>query len=261
MHPKIFRRKLQTRNYTNSWFILLVVLLLTFSSCNKKFLDVFDRETTLVVDDVEFEYLSSKAKIDYVSKNNSVSATANIRIQKDSVIWISLSPGLGIEAARVLVTIDSLVLIDKINKVYFNYNYDTLSKKLDFHLNYALIESVIVGNLIYPYEREKLIKSPKTYAYGQQQGNFVFENFIGVVSKKLERIAVMDTLSKNTVSVEYSDFQLVNEEVFPFQINALLSYVDDSNRKTSVNIEYKQTQIEEKPLKFPFNIPQRYELQ
>ncbi|MFY0607263.1 MAG: DUF4292 domain-containing protein [Cyclobacteriaceae bacterium] len=250
---------MQTRNYTNSWTLLLVVLLFTLTSCNKKFSNIFDRETTLVVDDSQFEFLSSKAKINYASKKNSISGTANIRIQKDSIIWISLSPGLGIEAARLLVTNDSLVLIDKINKVFFNYGYDSLSKRLDFRLSYDLIESVIVGNLLYPYSKESLIKNSKTYAYSQQQGTYLFENFIGIESKKLERISVLDTTSSNTVTVDYENFQLVDEEVFPFQINALLSYVGDSNKETTVNIEYKQTQISEKPLKFPFNIPQRYE--
>jgi len=244
----------------NSRVGILILALAALTGCNKKLSGIFDRNTTkLVVNDVRFDYLSSKAKIDYESDVQSVSGTANIRIKKDSIIWISLSPGLGIEAARVQVTEDSVVLLDKVNKAYYIYDFPSLSKKLKFDLNYHLVESVVLGNLIYPYDREKVVKNPKSFAYNQQHSQFYFENFIGVESMKLEKIQVTDTLTKNTISVNYADFQLVEEEIFPFLIDAVLSYSDKKTSPVKVNIEYKQTAIEKKPLKFPFNIPQRYE--
>lgn len=260
MFPKTLKRKLQKRNYTNSRFWVLVVTLILLAGCNKKFSNIFDRNNSrLVVNNVSFDYLSSKAKIDYDSENQHVSGTANIRVGKDSVIWISLSPGLGIEAARVLITRDSVCFIDKVNKVYGIYDYKTLSQKLKFDLNYSLVENVIIGNLIYPYDREKIARTTKMYSYDQQHGQFYFENEIGSASMKLEKIQVTDTLSKNSISVNYSDFQLVEEEIFPFLINAQLNYADTESEPVKVSIEYKQTTVEKKPLKFPFNIPQRYE--
>lgn len=251
---------MQTGSYTNSWFRVLLLSLIILTSCNKKLTNIFDRNTTnLVVDDVQFEYLSSRAKIKYDSESQSISGTANIRIHKDSLIWLSLSPGLGIEAARILVTRDSLVMLDKVNKTYSIYDFQELSKSLDFELNYGLVEAVILGNLVYPYERERLIKSSKSYLYSQQQGSFYFENYIGTRTKKLEKIQVKDTLTSNTISVNYSDFQLVDEEIFPFQIDARLDYQKKATDPVEVAIEFKQTEIEKKPLKFPFNIPQRYE--
>ena len=34
--------------------------------------------------------------------------TLNVRMARDSVIWMSISPALGVEAARVLLTPDSV---------------------------------------------------------------------------------------------------------------------------------------------------------
>lgn len=238
----------------------LLVALILLSGCNKKFSDIFVRNSTrLTVNDAEFDFLSAKAKIDFESDKDNVSATANIRIQKDSVIWISLSPGLGIEAARVLISKDSVCIVDKINKVYMSYNFLELSQKFDFDLNYGLVESVILGNLIYPYDREKVVKTSATYAYNQQHGNFYFENFIGAKTMKLEEVRVLDTVSNNSFSVNYSDFQFVEDQVFPFKIAARLTHKDTSKGDTKVKIEFKQTNIEKKPLKFPFNVPQKYE--
>ncbi len=76
---------------------------------------------------------------------------------------------------------------------------------------------------------------------------------------KLEKLQVVDTATKNTISVNYGDFQLVEEQVMPFGIDAELRYKMEKKDPTQIEILYKQVQIENKPLKFPFNIPQKYE--
>ena len=78
---------------------------------------------------------------------------------------------------------------------------------------------------------------------------------------KLEKLMVYDTVSQNTVSVKYGNFQLVEDEIFPFKIIARLEYEDQLKSSTQVSIELMKVTIEKKPLKFPFNIPQKYERQ
>ena len=39
------------------------------------------------------------------------SFTLNVRMAKDSVIWMSISPALGVEAARILLTPDSVQVL------------------------------------------------------------------------------------------------------------------------------------------------------
>lgn len=241
------------------WGCLLFVLVL-LSGCNRKLSDIFDRNTgRLMVRDVTFEQLSAKAKIDFDSKESGLSGTANIRIRRDSIIWVSLSPGLGIEAARVLITNDSIFVLDKVHKEYQQIGLNELSERFDFDINFQLIQAVVLGNLIYPYDREKVVRSASGFTYNQQQGSFYFENIIGAKTMKLEKLQVTDTVSENTFSVNYREFQLVEEQILPFEIAAELRYKDRSKDPTRIDIEYKQAQIEKKPLKFPFNIPQKYE--
>lgn len=239
----------------------LFVSLVLFTGCNRKITNIFYRSGgNLVVNDFDFEYLSAKTKVDFESQKNSVSGVANIRIQKDSVIWVSFSPGLGIEAVRVLITRDTVFYLDKINKEYAGLNFRDLSQKFDFDLNFQLVQSVILGDLIYPYDREKVVKTSSFYSYNRQEGIFNFENYIGSRTMKLEKVQVKDTVSGNSISVNYSEFQLLEGQVFPFNIFARLDYNEQSRESTRIDIEFKQAQIEKKPLKFPFNVPQKYEL-
>lgn len=243
----------------SKWLPLLIIVSIALTSCNKKLKDIFSRNTgELVVDDFEFDYFTSKAKIDFESENKNLSFTANIRMQKDSVIWMSLSPALGIEAARVLITPDTISFINKVDKVYSIYSFRELSDKFKFDLDFRLVQAVILGNLIYPYDKEKVSKRTNYYTYRQIKKQYFFENNIGARSMKLEKVNVKDSISGNSIGVSYGDFQLVQDQPFPFAIDAKL-VKKASDDHTEVEIEYKQAQVEEKPIKFPFNISSKYE--
>ncbi len=235
---------------------------LFFSSCNRNIKNLFDRSSNILeVNEVDFDYLSAKARVGFQSEKN-LNLTANFRIRKDSVIWISLSPGLGIEAARILVAHDSIWVLNKLDKTLEQLDYASVSKDFDFDINYQLIQSVILGNLIFPYDQENIVKSDEAFTYATRSGNYRFENSIGSLSKKLEKIQVKDNVTKNEVSVGYQDFQLVGEQIFPFKIFAVLEYGGAEKKEdTKVDIEFNKIEIEDKPLKFPFNIPQRYEVE
>ncbi len=263
MPQKILVGKFRIESYMSRYqvvFLLFFVVLV--SSCNRSIKNLFDRSNTkLEVNEVNFDYLSAKAKVDYTGEKN-LSLSANFRIRKDSLIWISLSPGLGIEAARILVGTDSIMMLNKLDKTFEMLDYTSVSKDFDFDITYQLIQSVILGNLIFPYEKEQVVKSNDTFTYVTRSGNYKFENFIGAITKKLEKIQVKDATTKNQVQVGYQDFQLVNDQIFPFKINTVLQYGGSTKKdNTVIDIEFNRIVIEEKPLKFPFNIPQRYEVE
>ena len=62
-----------------------------------------------------FEWVTGKAKVEVYEGTNKTEFTASIRMRKDSAIWLSVSPALGLEVARVLITRDSIRVIDRLN--------------------------------------------------------------------------------------------------------------------------------------------------
>src|SRR5215831_13568722 len=57
---------------------------------------------------IDFTTFTAKVKVDYEGKENNDQATAYVRIQKDSIIWISITGALGIEGIRAYITKDSV---------------------------------------------------------------------------------------------------------------------------------------------------------
>ncbi|MEI9935017.1 MAG: DUF4292 domain-containing protein [Ferruginibacter sp.] len=67
---------------------------------------------------INFKTFDAKIKVEYEdSKGKQPNITAYVRIIKDSVIWVSMyATVFNIEAFRILITKDSVFVLDKINK-------------------------------------------------------------------------------------------------------------------------------------------------
>ena len=238
--------------------VTCLLLSVVLSSCGgRKFFSGPSKESMEVINP-EFDYLSSKARIKFSNEKSKISATANFRIKKDSLIWISVSPALGIEVARVLINTEHVHVLDKLNKKYYLYDYEELSGQYDFEFDYKLIESLLLGNLINPYQNQKVHKTDRYFTYLSEKGDFTFHNFIGTNSMKLEKIQATDETSKNTISVNYVNFVMVENQLFPNMISAVIDY-ESEKPNTEIAIAYSKLVIEDRPVNFPFSVPGKYE--
>ena len=200
-------------------------------------------------------------------EDQNVSATANIRIKKDSLIWISLTPGFGIEAARGLITRDSITFINRLNKEYSTYSFAELSDKFNVSTNYDLLQSVLVGDMprvLSPSDQVK--KQGEYFLVQQQEGALTINNFVDARLMKVDRVAVVDRpgrvpggRGKNTLNLQYEEFQKVDNQWLPFKNVVSLDYHSKGRkRSTQVDIQYKKINIVEEALRFPFSIPNKY---
>ncbi len=247
----------------NKSVILLIFTLMIFSSCSKKFTGInwsLSDRSKFEIKETSFDYFSGKAKINYKDESLDIKAKANIRIRKDSVIWISFS-AVGIQGARCLIDKDSITIINMVKKEYYVFNYDSLSKRFNFDINYDAIQSVALGNLINGRGRTDDIEPTEDFfILRQQSGGVLVNNFVSNKSKKIERIEMLEPSSKNTATIRYYDFQLVEDQVFPYSTIISLFYkVNAGTLNTIIEVEYNKAEIEDKELKFPFSIPKKYE--
>lgn len=243
----------------NKLFLMCLISMVVLTSCNRKMGAIFGKKKDkLEVVDPKFDYFSARAKFKFDDGDNQVAATANFQIKKDSIIWISLSK-FGVEGARVLINTENIFVLDKLKKHYYEYTFQELSEEYDFDFNFQMIQSVILGNLIEPYKKQRVEKTDNYFFYTASKGVYSFQNFIGAKSMKLEKVQVYDEGTKNTISVNYSDFILVDDQVFPNEISAVIDYVADKKPNTEISISYNKMVIEDAPLSFPYAVPSKYE--
>ena len=252
------------------WPVYFFVLLL-LTACGKKSVvtssDPIGDE--LAIEEADFNYLTSSSKIRYSNEEQNVSATANIRIKKDSIIWISVTPGFGIEAARGLITRDSVTFINRLDKEYSSYSFEELSNKFNFNMSYDLLQSVLVGDMPRTLtSSDQVKKQADHFLVRQQEGPLTIENFIDARLMKVDRVAVVDETNrgaqrgkrgKNTLNLQYENFEKLDDQWLPFKNVISLDYQSEGQkRRTQVDIQYKKVNIVEEALRFPFSIPDKY---
>lgn len=249
-------------NKQTALFITCLLLVIS-SSCSKRLSGVnwnFLDKNKLDVQQVDFEYFSGKAKINYKDDELDIKAKANIRIKKDSVIWIAFS-SVGIQGARCLISQDSITIINMVKKEYYVFNYDSLSKQFNFDVNYDAIQAAALGNLLVNRTRtDEVVKDESFYILKQQSGSVSLHNYVNPKTMKIERVEMLEKPSKNSAVIRYYDFQMVGSHAFPFSEIISLFYKGKSGTlNTVIELEYNKAEIEDRELKFPFNVPKKYE--
>ncbi|WP_422361249.1 DUF4292 domain-containing protein [Reichenbachiella sp.] len=244
-------------------FILCLAGLLIFSACSKKLAIFSSKSSQLNLNNLEYDNLSLKSKIKYKDENRDLKATANIRVKRDSIIWFSLTPGLGIEAARGVVTKDSIIILDKIHKEYQVLKVSDLSEKYHFDFDLKLLESIIIGNLIWPITDEDEIKKEDGYFKVQKsEGDLSVMNYIGANSMKLEKLQAVSDTSRNALSIHYTEFLKEEGKILPSEINMQINYRSKRNKAkkvSKVQIRHSRININKEDLNFSFSIPDKYD--
>ena len=216
------------------------------------------------VAEIDFRYLTAKSKLSFKSKDQDINnANVTTRVQKDSLIWMSVSVVGGIEVARIQITRDSVTILDKIHREYSRYDFQTLSRRFNFAMNFDLLQALIVGNLPLPRRPAQKIKNERDYLLlRQSDGKVLVDNYIGEEDRKLKKLMVTEQPTKNTLRLDYEDFTALNSFVFPYTSLVTLNYqsgTDGQFYETLLQIRHSKVELVDKAPGFPFSIPSKYD--
>lgn len=212
------------------------------------------------VQEIDFDYMQGKTKLVYRDNAKEREVKANIRIRKDSVIWMKLHV-LGIQGGAVLINKDSITIVSDLQKEYYVYDYTELSKRFNFKINYQVIQAALLGNLIIPKRAEDKIGEDSFFKkLIQKEDSITVQNLINKSTKKVERVDLKEPSTGNSVRIDYSDFQPVGDKLFPYHGLIDVVYKTSSGIvNNTIVFEYSKADVGTKELRFHFKIPKRYD--
>jgi hypothetical protein len=246
----------------NRKLLLFLVVAVLFTACKRDLVGTKTKKKDSVnVEEIDFEYFSTRTKVKYTEGDKQVNGTANIRIRKDSLIWISVSPSIGIEATRIMITKDTAIVINRMEKEYYIFNFEEISRYFNFKIDFDLIQSVLLGNLMIPIDdHTRVAKENQYFLIKQKSGPLDLQSYVLADNKKIETVLINEEVSKNFMTLKYSDFKETGPYLFPKACLVNLTYKSNKGPiVTSINLQHNKAEILDKALKFPFNIPTKYE--
>jgi hypothetical protein len=247
-------------NKTVGLFVLCFSILAF--SCSKKVVSpvtVTAPATALAIEEIDFEYLHGKARMILRDAKKERDVKANVRIRKDSVIWMTFSV-IGVQGGKALINKDSITIVSNVDKEYYVFDYAELSKRYNFDINFNVIQSAMLGNLISPRKPEdEVAQETSFFLLRQNSGTINVANYINSASMKIEKVEMKEGNTSNSLVINYSNFQPLSNKLFPYNGTISLFYKTLSGvLNTTIIFEYNKAEVGDKELKFPFNIPKRY---
>lgn len=203
-----------------------------------------------------YTFFYAKVKLDYESADESMQATAYIRIRKDSIIWISMTGQLGFEGARILISPDSLVFINRIDKTILMRPVSFLRDALNIPIDFYTLQDLITGNALFD---DTTITH---YQIGADTTEIIlsnrnFQNLVSINSKTntifKNKLYEDSNSSLKNATFNYTGFDNTNGFNFPTERGI---HVLDKNI-IDIALSFKQFNFNEIQT-FPFNIPKNY---
>lgn len=218
----------------------------------------------------DFNYLQAKlnAKIDAKGKNFTVKG--QLRMQKDSIVWMSFSLPLGVEMMRVKITPDSVFMLNRNDKTYLREDIGSFEDFSPMITSIQFIQAILVGNDINLREEDDynvaidngqynlLISKElkKSIKHSDNEWKVMMKDiWIDPDLFKITKYYIKEyNNDKRKIYVEYSDFELVNGKYIPTKID--ITVRGDIYMKA--NISYSNV-VENDNLEFNFNVPKKYD--
>jgi len=265
------------RNKTNSYLFFFAGIIILFYSCKTS------RQTTSVAlsemskdkrietikyQAIPFNNLSSSLRFSIKPgvKKNTVSANAQLRIIKDKIIQLSLRiPILGTEVAKVSITPEQIIIIDRNNKQYVSESMQTLQEIAPFDFDFYSLQALLTNQLFIAGKQSISAEDYNTFDLNEDKFLFKLNNkdsqgihydFTGDFTSRIIQTEMYKNKKEANLNWLYKDFGLAsNNRLFPMKMLMELTVPDDL---ITLNLTFNSVDID---TGFELNttIPDRYQ--
>ncbi|MEO8532196.1 MAG: DUF4292 domain-containing protein [Flavobacterium sp.] len=250
-------------------YIAIVLVSVFMISCKSKAVAVQNNTTEIVEtktdkkaidkhydNKLDFKTLYIKSSARYVDEKQSQNVSAEIKIEKDKQILVSVR-FLGITMAKALITPTTVSYYEKINSTYYEGDFTSLSKWLGTELDYSKVQNLLVGEALDDLRKGKYTQAivENLYRLEDEKETKIKKTFFLEPEKYLLQKEQISQPSENRMlEIRYSDNKTFDQGTIPtaIEINAI-----QPKGKTDINLNYNNITFNEE-LSFPYSVPSGY---
>jgi hypothetical protein len=255
----------------NFKLLFLGIAMLTFAACKSKKLVVAPpavkidtvntgkAENLLLLKNNNISFLTlsltGKAQLNMDGQENNVSV--NIRMLKDKKIWMRVSAIANMEIARVLITPDSLLVLNRMQGVVLQKPFNYIHTYANREVTFKLLQDLLTGNA--PEEflggDADLELQNGVWLLKGTKNNLGFQILFNTLLKA-GQTNLNHASAAQALKVVYGDYQKVNGSLFPsgMQLNSM-----SGTKKVDITFDFSKIESNV-TLDFPFTVPKRFEV-
>ncbi len=203
----------------------------------------------------EYGYMDAKAKIVIEEESGKITrGTMSLRAKKDSVLWFTISPGMGMEAVRGFITQEKIQIKDRIGKEDVNLTFKEFETIYGLKLSLDLFQNLLWANPPYSFDyKDRLVRVGKSFELTQVRDQVRYFSKIDVNHRKMSEMASTSLDDRGSLLASFSTFQDVNEQPFPAAVLYKLAYqLPAGGQNTIIHLEWTSINPNSGSLSFPF---------
>ena len=207
---------------------------------------------------ISFNTFSAKIKVEYEgAKGKQPDVNAFVRMQKDSVIWISINATfLSFEAFRILITKDHVTILNKLEKQVEEHPFSFIEEMAKIPLDFKTLQDLIVGNPLYLGDQVVSYKMTENRVLLSTVGKY-FKNLLTLTASnnQIERSKLddLDVTLNRTADLTYDEYE--NKNGVNFSTYREITVAEKT--KVDIKLNFKQYEFNT-PQTYPFTIPKNY---
>lgn len=206
---------------------------------------------------ISFITFNAKLKVDFESESKQMAGiSANLRMQKDSIIWISVSAPIIGEVARAVITPDSLKAIDKFHKVAYLRDMKHAQDILNIPFDFKTLQDLIIGNPVFLTDSVyQVVKTPAVISFTCDSTVFtsLFNVFADDYILQQSKVMDKDSTRKRSVELTYGEYKSLDKVKFATRRRVFV----EEKSYTNINMDFNKIDFDQ-PVSFPFTVPSNY---
>ena len=204
--------------------------------------------------------ITARAKVFSEGDGMSISVNANIIWIRDSIIWMNAKK-FGLEAMRILVTRDSVIVLNRLEKTATSDGLETLRRRYSLPEGdvFQLLQNTLLGLPAIPFKPTDTKSDIQNglhrllYDMGQYSGEYFVEE--GSFLLKGERF--VKKLDNTTIRLDFEGHQKIPQMDGLFSLQRKIDAYSPQQGRQGATIELEDVQANTNP-SYKFEIPDHY---
>lgn len=181
----------------------------------------------------EWQVMSSKVAFRLNMGGKNVKANASLKLKRGQLIRFSVAPLLGIEVARMDITPNGFLVIDRLNKRYVQLSFEELNKKWHLDFGFEALQALLLNEMFYPGKLDRSEINAGLFMIEAQSGQSVwlqaktsrrltYRFRTSVADGALQESSIGAVGSAYEMNWNYAGFGTLNGKSFPREMNVAI---------------------------------------
>lgn len=245
--------------------VYFLVVMLLLSACGSGRLFVTSKKVSsfeglkknLAENHFNYHWINARMRVKMELPGKTLRGTAYLKMRHDSLIWLSITPGLGIEAIRAKITRDSFYVLNRLNKTYQIRTFNHLNRFVKVRqVTFNNLENLLLGDPLFTLNSNYGFQTDSNMIHLEHKDR-VFSEKLAISNSffKLLEFNLHRNASGQDLMIRYSGYrEIKNQRYLPGEIRMSVGNPEPLSLLLWVNdVSFKKRE------KATFGIPANYE--